>query len=98
MTIILMDSPVKRLIGLMGRRTLPEATLYQLAPCDSIHTFWMRVPIDVIFLSRDNVILAIHESVGARRLLSYKGAYAVAEGRAGIAAAYGLLVGERLEA
>lgn len=97
MTIIKLDNPIKRLIGLMGRRSLPEDSLFILAPCNSVHTFWMRLPIDILFLTRDHEILAIHPSVGAGRVLSCKGAFAVAEGRGGIAEALGLKVGDVLK-
>lgn len=38
--------------GLLGRSGLPDGHGLLLAPCDSIHTFWMRFPIDVVLLDR----------------------------------------------
>lgn len=96
MTIVPLDNPFKRLVGLMGRRSLPDSVLYVLSPCDSVHTFWMKLPIDILFLSRDNEILAIHRAVAAGRVLTHKGAFAVAEGRGGIAEALQLNVGDIL--
>ena len=38
--------------GLLGRPELPDGHGLLLAPCDGIHTFWMRFPIDVVLLGR----------------------------------------------
>jgi uncharacterized membrane protein (UPF0127 family) len=42
--------PLSRLKGLLGRVELGEGEALLIAPCTSIHTFFMRFPIDVIFL------------------------------------------------
>ncbi len=39
-----------RLRGLLGRDGLAEGAGFLIAPCSSIHTFFMRFPIDVLFL------------------------------------------------
>lgn len=39
-----------RFVGLMGRRALPMGEALLIEPCNSIHTFFMRIPIDVLFL------------------------------------------------
>lgn len=55
------SSPLARLRGLLGRRSLPEGDALILDPCTSIHTFFMRFPVDAAFLSRDlRVVRAIH--------------------------------------
>lgn len=46
-----------RLRGLIGRRTVPGDGLL-LDPCGSIHTCFMLIPIDVVFLARDGRVLA----------------------------------------
>jgi uncharacterized membrane protein (UPF0127 family) len=54
--------------GLLGRNGLdPEEGMY-LAPCEWIHTFFMRFPIDVAFLARDGRVLAIHHGLKPNRL------------------------------
>ncbi|MCF8010961.1 MAG: DUF192 domain-containing protein [Clostridiales bacterium] len=45
-----------RLKGLMGRAGLEGALV--LHPCSSIHTCFMRFPIDVLFLDKNYYILA----------------------------------------
>ncbi|GAC1340231.1 MAG: DUF192 domain-containing protein [Myxococcales bacterium] len=42
-----------RLRGLLGRRALAEGEALLLAPCSSVHTFFMGFPIDVLFLDRE---------------------------------------------
>jgi len=48
-----------RLKGLMGRRSLPEGTALVIQPCSAIHTFFMRFPIDVLFLNANLDVLAV---------------------------------------
>jgi uncharacterized membrane protein (UPF0127 family) len=46
-----------RAIGLLGRAGLDEGQGLLLRPCQSVHTFFMRFPIDVVFLDRENRII-----------------------------------------
>ena len=41
-----------RLRGLLGRASLEEGEALAIAPCASIHTFFMKFPIDAVFLDR----------------------------------------------
>jgi uncharacterized protein len=41
-----------RFVGLMGRPTLERGTGLWIEPCNSIHMFFMRFAIDVLFLDR----------------------------------------------
>jgi uncharacterized membrane protein (UPF0127 family) len=43
----------KRLIGLMGRRTLVKGQGLYFPGCASIHSFFMKFSIDVLFLDED---------------------------------------------
>ena len=54
--------------GLLGRDSLaPEEGLY-LVPCEWVHTFGMRFPIDIAFLHRDGRVLALHHALKPKRL------------------------------
>ncbi|MFD1707626.1 DUF192 domain-containing protein [Siminovitchia sediminis] len=55
------DTFWKRFRGLMGRKSLPERTAIYLTPCRSIHTFFMRFSIDVIYLDKNNHIVGLEE-------------------------------------
>ena len=46
-----------RSVGLLGAASLPGGEGLWLKPCRSIHTFFMRFPIDVLFLDRQGVVL-----------------------------------------
>lgn len=43
--------------GLMFRSELPAGTGLVIDPCSSIHTFWMRFPIDVLYVAKDGTVL-----------------------------------------
>jgi hypothetical protein len=42
-----------RMMGLMGKPGLAQGSGLLIEPCNSIHTFFMRFPIDVVYLDRD---------------------------------------------
>ena len=79
----LADTYVTRTVGLLGRRTLPPGQGVVLRPSFSIHTFFMRFPIDVIFLDGDLVVMKIVERLPAFRTSSCRGAREVVELAAG---------------
>lgn len=56
--ILVADSPLTRVIGLMFRKK-PSADGLMIQPCNSIHTFFMRYPLDVIFIGRDNKVIKV---------------------------------------
>lgn len=45
-----------RLKGLMGKEITKSEGLL-IKPCSSIHTFFMKMPIDVIFLNEDDEVI-----------------------------------------
>lgn len=53
------DTFYKRFKGLMGRKNLMMKTGLKIDPCNSIHCFFMRIPIDIIFLSKDDIVVKI---------------------------------------
>lgn len=54
--------------GLLGRSGLSNCEGIYLTPCEWIHTFGMKFPIDVAFLSADGQILVVHHSLKPYRL------------------------------
>jgi uncharacterized protein len=88
---------VARRRGLLGRDGLAEGTGLVIAPCSSIHTFFMRFPIDVLFAGKDGLVLSMRHSLGAWRVaLSFR-AFAVIELPAGTIARTGVVRGSVLE-
>lgn len=59
--VLIADTMGSRLIGLMFRSAPPQgAKGLLLNPCNSIHTFFMRYALDVVFLdSKNNVVKVI---------------------------------------
>lgn len=83
--------------GLLGRDGLEEGAALIIAPSNSVHTFFMRFPIDVVFAARDGRVLKIRSDMPARRLTGAVRALAAIELAAGSAARAGLRVGDRLQ-
>ncbi len=53
------DTFYKRFKGLMGRRVLNQGTGLKIEPCNSIHCFFMRISIDIIFMSKEHTVVKI---------------------------------------
>ena len=92
----LAETPWTRLRGLLGRKTLPPGEGVLLRPSNSVHTFFMRFPIDVVFLDGDLGVMAVAPAVRPWRVRARWGARAVLELAAGEAARAGLDSGDRL--
>jgi uncharacterized membrane protein (UPF0127 family) len=82
--------------GLLGRSGLPEGEGILLRPAGSIHTFFMRFAIDVVFLDRDLVVVGIEPSLGPWRTASRRSAKSVVELASGECERCGLEVGDTL--
>jgi len=96
MRVTLAQRFLARLVGLLGRRGLaPDEALF-LAPCNNVHTFFMRFAIDVVFLDRDGAVLAIVPALRPWRVAAARRAHACLELGAGGAHRFGLAVGQRL--
>jgi uncharacterized protein len=92
----LADSPLTRMRGLLGRDGLGAGEGLLLRPASSIHTFFMRFPIDAVFLDRALVVVGIAGGVEPWRAASQRGAKAVLELPAGESFRRGLAVGDQL--
>ncbi|MGB9754019.1 MAG: hypothetical protein C0183_01600 [Roseiflexus castenholzii] len=49
--------------GLMGRTNLPAGYGLILVPESSIHMFFMRIPIDVLFVDRQHRVIGVREAL-----------------------------------
>jgi uncharacterized protein len=88
--------PVRRMRGLLGRRSLSGSEGILLRPAGSIHTFFMRFAIDAVFLDRDLVVVGIERELRPWRVAGRRGAESVVELAAGECARRGVAVGDRL--
>ena len=90
--------PLRRMRGLLGRAALPRDEGLLLRPAGSVHTFFMRFPIDVVFLDSEEVVVGIEPSLAPWKTAGRRGARAVVELAAGECERRGLQVGDRLVA
>lgn len=78
------DTSAKRRKGLLGRRALPEGHALWIVPCESVHTWFMRFPIDVVYLDREHKVRKVCKSVAPWRLSICLFAHSVLELPAGV--------------
>jgi uncharacterized protein len=90
------DTPLARMRGLLGRKELPRGEGMLLRPAASVHTAFMRFPIDVVFVDRNGRVLDIARSVRPWRAVACKGAKAVVELAAGECSRRDIEVGDDL--
>lgn len=53
----------ERFKGLQFKKVLPEGHGLMITPCNSIHMFFMRFPIDVVFIDSSNKVVYIIEGI-----------------------------------
>jgi uncharacterized protein len=90
------DNTLRRMKGLLGRSSLGAGEGLLIRPASSIHMFFMRFPIDAVFLDRTLQVVGIAESLRPWRVAGRRGARAVLELPAGEVARRGLRPAERL--
>lgn len=73
----------KRSKGLLGRKGLGEGEGLWIIPCEAVHTFFMRFPIDLIYLDRKHRVKKVRDSVPAWRISGCLSAHSVLELPAG---------------
>jgi len=66
--VVLADSILKRMKGLLGKGTMPTGEALFIKPCISIHTFFMRFPIDALFLDKENRVIATIKNLHPNRI------------------------------
>ena len=49
--------------GMIGRDFGEAFDAMVFSACNAIHTFFMKIPLDVIFLNRDNVVVAVRRGL-----------------------------------
>jgi uncharacterized membrane protein (UPF0127 family)/CheY-like chemotaxis protein len=94
--VVVSDRAHRRMRGLLGRKYLRQGEGMVLRPGWSIHTAFMRFPIDAVFLDADQVVIRIEHEVGPWRTVSCRGAREVVEMAAGECRRRGLEVGDRV--
>ena len=83
--------------GLLQHTSLEEGDGLWIAPCEAVHSFGMKFTIDVIYLSKQKVVLKINPNMVKRRISLCLRAHSVLEVPAGTIAKTGTLVGDQLD-
>ena len=83
--------------GLLGRTALAPDEAMILAPCSSVHTAFMRFPIDLAFVDRQGRVLKVASGVRPWRIRAAWRGFAVVELAAGSLQRVGLAPDDELE-
>lgn len=79
------DSQARR-IGLIGRRSFQPGEALCIPCCNRVHTFGVLFPIDLVFISKDQIVMAVWPEVGPGNEVWQPDAHSVIELPAGAAA------------
>ena len=77
------DRGAKRRKGLLGRDGLSLGEGMWIIPCEAVHTFGMRFPIDLVYLDRNKRVKKVKSDVRPRRLSACLSAHSILELAAG---------------
>ena len=92
------DSFFRKLFGLVFSAQLKESEGLLIDNCSSIHTFWMRYPIDVLFLDSDNRVIRFFEDLKPFRVTPFiRGAVKTVELKSGSVRACSIKTGDCLK-
>jgi uncharacterized membrane protein (UPF0127 family) len=74
------------MVGLIGRKSYPRDTALVFERCASVHTWFMQMSIDIVFVDEGWRVLSVHGNVAPGNVLREPDAFAVLELAAGEAA------------
>ena len=91
------DTSAKRRTGLLKHTGLAEGEGLWIAPCEAVHTFGMKFPIDVVFVSRKRRVLKVRKEMDRRGIALCLWAQSVLELPPGTVDRTGTQKGDQLE-
>ena len=80
--LVIAKSFFKKLKGLMFKKEIDENLVF--IHCSSIHTFFMRNNIDILFFDKNKRFLEIHKNVKKNKIIICKKAYYTVEIKANL--------------
>jgi len=92
----LADTSAKRRTGLLKHERLEPGKGLWIVPCESVHTFFMKFAIDLVYVDRKNRVRKVRNAVPAWRLSACLPAHSILELPAGTARATGTVRGDEL--
>ena len=60
---IVLARGARRLVGLIGRRSLARGVALEIPRCRSVHTFGMRFPLDLVWLDNSRRVVRVDRGV-----------------------------------
>src|SRR6185437_15911523 len=91
------DTATTRNKGLLGRTGLPPGGGLWIVPCESVHTFFMKFPLDLVYLDRNRKVKKVRGNVGPWRLSACFSAHSILELPAGTIESTQTQRGDQLE-
>jgi uncharacterized membrane protein (UPF0127 family) len=90
------DTSAKRRTGLLKHERLAPGEGLWISPCESVHTFFMKFPIDLVYLDKKRKVRKVRSAVPAWRLSACLSAHSILELPAGTIERTGTLPGDEL--
>lgn len=91
------DTSEKRRTGLLKHARLDAGEGLWIVPCESVHTFFMKFAIDLVYLDKNLKVKKVRSAVPAWRMSACLTAHSVLELPAGTAERTNMAVGDVLE-
>ena len=91
------DTSAKRRTGLLKHSRLEPGDGLWIVPCESVHTFFMKFPIDLVYLDKTRKVRKVRKAVPAWRLSACFSAHSILELPAGTIEESKTAVGDELE-
>ena len=91
------DTSAKRRTGLLKHDHLDPGQGLWIVPCESVHSFFMKFPIDLVYLDRKKKVRKVRHCMVPWRLSACLSAHSILELPAGAVAATGTQRGDQLE-
>jgi uncharacterized membrane protein (UPF0127 family) len=91
------DHGATRSKGLLGRDSLAAGDGLWIVPCEAVHTFGMRFPIDLVYIDRNKRVKKVRSGVRAWRISGCLSAHSVIELPSGTVSATRTEPGDTLE-
>ena len=90
------DTSAKRRTGLLKHERLEPGEGLWITPCESVHTFFMKFPIDLVYLDKHHKVRKVRSAVPPWRLSACLLAHSVLELPAGTVEQSGTQAGDEL--
>ncbi len=90
------DTSAKRRVGLLKHERLEPGTGLWIMPCESVHTFFMKFPIDLVYLDKKRKVRKVRHAVPAWRMSACFSAHSIIELPAGTVEKTGTQPGDEL--